>query len=430
MNNCAFTICATNYIGLAKILGNSIKKYYGDVDFYIFVADEPNMHVRKSFGNNILVAKDVLDYQEGKWYEMAFKYDITEFCTSIKPKTILYLFKQGYQKVVYFDPDILCFSSIGNIFAHLDNYSAIITPHITEIELNDSEHIFKERQLFYSGVYNLGFLAVRNNQRIINFLIWWSDRLKDCCFRSMQPFFTDQKWIDILPSYLGSDLLISINKGMNVAPWNFYERKIISNEGNTLKVTNRSNENDKKIDELIFVHYSGFDYSSLLSGKINRKDSKNDIRYKDLYILFDHYRQELKNGNFSEYIQEPYTYNWFINSNVPVNNFIRKLYFGYISVNQYPENPFDTKSKLFRKAIKLGIIKKNGGPKEVAYYKIKNKVSKEIRFLNMLFKFLFKIMGANRYFLFCKLMKKYSLIENNWFLLSNKKHFDFFEPKH
>jgi hypothetical protein len=85
---------------------------------------------------------------------------------------------------------------------------------------------------------------------------------------------------------------------------------------------------------------------------------------------------------------------------------------------------------LFRKAIKLGIIKKNGGPKEVAYYKIKNKVSKEIRFLNMLFKFLFKIMGANRYFLFCKLMKKYSLIENNWFLLSNKKHFDFFEPKH
>jgi hypothetical protein len=429
MNNCAFTICATNYIGLAKILGNSIKKYYGDVDFYIFVADEPHMHVCKSFGNNILVAKDVLDYQEGKWYEMAFKYDITEFCTSIKPKTILYLFKQGYQKVVYFDPDILCFSSISNIFDNLDNYSAIITPHITEIELNDSEHISKERQFFYSGVYNLGFFAVKNNNRIIDFLIWWSNRLEDCCFSRLQPFFTDQKWIDMLPCYLGSDLLISKNKGMNVAPWNFYERKIID-KGGMYKVINRLYPNNKKVEDLVFVHYSGFNYSSLLCGKINRKDSKNNIKYKDLHLIFDRYSQELKNDNFSEYIHEPYTYNCFKDSNVPVNNFIRKLYFGYISVNQYPENPFDTKSKLFRQAIKLGIVKKNGGPKEVAYYKIKNEVSKKIIFLNTLFKFLFKILGANRYFLFCKIMKKYSLIENNWFLLSNNKPFDFFEPKH
>lgn len=40
MKNCAFTIVAKNYIGLALILESSIRKYYGDLSFYIIVADE------------------------------------------------------------------------------------------------------------------------------------------------------------------------------------------------------------------------------------------------------------------------------------------------------------------------------------------------------------------------------------------------------
>lgn len=40
MKKCAFTIVAKNYIGLAKLLGKSIKNTTMDVDFYIFTADE------------------------------------------------------------------------------------------------------------------------------------------------------------------------------------------------------------------------------------------------------------------------------------------------------------------------------------------------------------------------------------------------------
>ena len=38
MTNCAFTIVAKNYIGLAMILEKSIKRYYTDLDFFIVVA--------------------------------------------------------------------------------------------------------------------------------------------------------------------------------------------------------------------------------------------------------------------------------------------------------------------------------------------------------------------------------------------------------
>ena len=40
MDNCAFTIVAKNYIGLALILEKSIRKSYNNLDFYIVVADE------------------------------------------------------------------------------------------------------------------------------------------------------------------------------------------------------------------------------------------------------------------------------------------------------------------------------------------------------------------------------------------------------
>ena len=37
---CVFSIVAKNYIGLATILGNSLKKFDNDIDFFVLVADE------------------------------------------------------------------------------------------------------------------------------------------------------------------------------------------------------------------------------------------------------------------------------------------------------------------------------------------------------------------------------------------------------
>ena len=105
MTNCAFTIVAKNYIGLAMILEKSIKRYYTDLDFFIVVADEPSSEL-SDMPENIIFAKDELGIDNKKWYEMAFKYDLTEFCTAIKPDSILYILSQGYEKVIYLDPDI------------------------------------------------------------------------------------------------------------------------------------------------------------------------------------------------------------------------------------------------------------------------------------------------------------------------------------
>ena len=112
MENCVFTIVAKNYIGLAQILEHSIKQYYKDVDFYVIVADE--FEERRDYPDNAIEAKKCLDIPEDLWVNMSFKYDLTEFCTSIKPASILY-FLEKYEKVIYLDPDILFYDSIERI---------------------------------------------------------------------------------------------------------------------------------------------------------------------------------------------------------------------------------------------------------------------------------------------------------------------------
>ena len=116
---CAFTIVAKNYIGLGQILGKSIYQYDKDVDFYIVVADEIT-RTKCEVPPNVIVAKDSLEIDPEKWVNMSFKYDLTEFCTSIKPFSFRYFFNKGYDSAIYFDPDIFVFGSFMSGLEFLD----------------------------------------------------------------------------------------------------------------------------------------------------------------------------------------------------------------------------------------------------------------------------------------------------------------------
>lgn len=85
MKNVAFTIVAKNYIGLAKVLENSIKKNNPNVDFLILVADDILPEQEVMIPINVVECRKTLSYSHEEWIEMAFKYSLTEFCTAIKP---------------------------------------------------------------------------------------------------------------------------------------------------------------------------------------------------------------------------------------------------------------------------------------------------------------------------------------------------------
>lgn len=418
MNNCIFSIVATNYIGLAQTLEQSVRFYNHNVDFYIIVADEPSLDVKEKFSENILVAKDILDFCEQKWYEMAFKYNLTEFCTSIKANAISYFFRQQYTKVAYFDPDILTFHSLEYIWDSLDVYDAILTPHILTPEVNYTGNLC-ESKLLFSGVYNMGFGAFKNTSSVNNFLLWWNKRLENYCFSDLyQNLFTDQKWVDMLPCFLGCQLLVSRHKGMNVAPWNFHERQIIKREG-FYWVANRC-YNDEVLDNLLFVHYSGYNYKSLLGGEIVQQNIENIKQYDDVICLFTAYCDALKNVNINEYISETYSYNFFSDRDYQINDIIRRLFRGYIENGNTVENPFDVTADFFRKMLKKGFVRKQSKFAIVRYNNENNKTTSTIHFVNCLFGLLFMLVGANRYYSVIRALRKYGILENHTFLITRK----------
>ena len=418
--NCVFTICATNYVGLAKALEESVHEYSKSVDFIIIVADEPSTDIQKKFTPNVLIAKDILHYTSEKWYEMAFKYNLTEFCTSIKPYSFNYFFEHGYEKVIYLDPDILTFSSMNVVFDYLDNYSAVVTPHIV---IPDESNAFENNDLnlLHSGVYNFGFIALKNTSQCKKIINWWGNRLQDYCFDDRtKDLYTDQKWGEFLTCYLGNDILVTKNKGLNLAPWNFHERRVI-NRNNELFVCSR-NEEPQKEEKLIFVHYSGYNYQLLLSGEVFQKNIKTLKKYDDIQPLIEKYTNKLRAADISTFIGERYTYNYFNNEDLYISDELRLLYRGFIeSKNNIGENPFDNKGYIYKCSKRLGLL----ASKKQIKYEFDETHASSARLQNIanyFFKMLFSIIGHKRYYLLIRFMRKYAKIENHSFLLMSKDH--------
>lgn len=417
MQNCIFTIVATNYVGLAQALEESIKKYNANIDFYIIVADEPTIEIQHKFNKNTLIAKEILQYDTSKWYEMAFKYNLTEFCTSIKPASVLYFFEKGYEKVSYFDPDILTFNNLGYIWNNLDYYDAIVTPHILTPEVDYTGNL-REIKLLFSGVFNMGFGAYRNTNEIILFLKWWKRRLEDYCFGdSNLNLFTDQKWVDMLPCFLGNKLLISRNKGLNVAPWNFHERKIILKEG-VPRVLHRNNIESE--DDLLFVHYSGYNYKTLLSGEIIQQNIFEIKQYDDLIYLFNAYEKALKSVDINIFINESYSYNYFEDINYELNPATRRIFRGYVDNGNHIDNPFSINTRLFDVLTKKGFVIKGKKFKNIVYQEKSFKTVLSVKIINAFFAFVFLFLGATRYYNLIRMLRKYSIWENHSFLITRK----------
>ncbi len=422
--NVAFTICAKNYIGLAQILEQSVRVHNPGVDFFIFVADEFSLTEKADLlPPNVIVAKEHIGLPESLWKQMAFQYNLTEFCTAIKPYCFKWLMaEKDYDGFIYFDPDIYVFNSLDYIYSNLNQYSIIVTPHILNIETNYTGEIL-EKGVLFSGIFNLGFLALRRGEAASKMLDWWGNRLIDKCFaEALDSYFFDQRWMDFLPGFFDAKtLLISRNIGLNVAPWNFFERKIITKD-NQLFVTNR-NSSEHEIEKLIFVHYSGYDYSELKKGNVVQKNIRALKDYEDIRIITNKYRDEIykEQDVFDRFIQLQYTYNYF-EDGTPILLFHRRLYFSLLQNNVKYEDPFlTTKNSLFQLYRKKKIVLKEGKKSvdKITRHDMGG-FKRELYYVNAFTKFLFRIIGCRKYIMFLRLIRFYSRYEVQIHLLDNK----------
>jgi len=104
--------------------------------------------------------------------------------------------------VVYLDPDIEVFGPFVELEKILDEKSIIVIPHMTEPETLLDSLLDNEITAMQNGIFNLGFLAVRNDKEGRKFINWWMERLNVLCFDNIpKGIFTDQRWIDLAPGF-------------------------------------------------------------------------------------------------------------------------------------------------------------------------------------------------------------------------------------
>ncbi len=417
MKQCAFTIVAKNYIGLGQILGQSLHRHNPEIDFQIFVSDEFKAKP-DHLPQNVIIAKSVLkQLSEEEWTDMAFKYDLTEFCTSIKPFCFEYLFSLGYEKAYYFDPDIYVFSSIESISQSLDSHSVALTPQIAGIHANyTGEH--PEWAMNVNGIFNLGFCGIRNNDWGNRVVQWWKKRLRDQAFadRSVGQF-TDQKWMDWMPGFLGDQLQVLQSLGMNLAPWNYFERKVFTDKDGHICVSYRTEDMPQRNDLLVFVHFAGYDYAKLKKGIVSRKRIEDLKEYDDLAIINNIYRDAMikSAATFDSFIDQPYSYATYDNG-VPIAAFHRRLYHG---LGKLSVSPFSTgKGSFYALIQKKGMII-NEKIDNVSRRNIGNLESKH-KMLSYLYKGLYRLMGYKRYVMFLKSLYFYCRPEMHTFLIKKK----------
>ena len=400
-----FTITARNYLSLAITLGDSIALHQPEARFTIFVADGLQEIDRKMIAYNLI---DVpLLFGDQTISDLAFKYNITEFCTSIKPAIFKYLLNNELDTdlVFYLDPDIAIYAPLDSIINENPEKTLYLSPHLIDCRLCD-DHPYPEYRHLWEGIFNLGFCAVRRTAVSGLVLDWWDERLKNYCYADyFDGLHTDQKWMDYAPVFFCADIKVITNYGVNVAHWNLGERQISKING--IIYSNQQ--------PLLFFHFSGFDFLGATLTKHVSAD-RQDYLHGSLKEIVENYRQRVLNNNYAKYIKIPYKFSTFYDG-VPITSLHRRLYRNLSSQRKY--------CSLFDSDGEFRSILENSALIDKSAAAIGNYSAKTIdnydgltSFAQKILKIFLIVFGIKRYMYLVKFFSRYGRLENHRFLLT------------
>ncbi|MER9952316.1 glycosyltransferase [Mesorhizobium sp. M0047] len=276
---CAFTSAATNYLPKAMLLGQSLKTHHPEIDVYYGLSDRrsPDVDYRRGVFDDVISAEDLNIQAFSSW---SFRHTLVELSTAIKPFVAAELFRRGYEEVYYFDPDIVLFSRLDDLMAHTAAHSVTLTPHQTAPDSDFQAIIDNEIASLKHGVYNLGYVGIRNTDAGRRFTDWWAKRVYRWCRDDIpNGLFTDQRWIDLAPA-LFPDVFVMRESRFNVSTWNLTQRHFAGSISDGYIVDGQP---------LGFYHFTGFD-----KGAHRVMAEKNSRANPAVMGLVDWYQEKIK----------------------------------------------------------------------------------------------------------------------------------------
>ncbi|PWU08266.1 MAG: glycosyl transferase [Terriglobia bacterium] len=321
-----FTSIVSNYIPKARVLARGLKRFHPEFCFHLVLSDAiPEwLDLGDDFDSIITIADLGLENPE-QW---VFKHSLVEVGTGVKGFVLSNLLERANcSEVLYFDPDIIILAPLRGLLEAFQHASILLTPHLTEPENSLEGILDNEICALQHGVYNLGFLGVKNSPEGRRFAKWWADRLRDFCYDDIpNGLFTDQRWIDMVPAYF-DDIRILRDSVYNVCTWNLNHRRVDGNLRDGISVNGRP---------VVFYHFSGLD-SGAQEGMLKKYGGEMPA----LFELREWYLQECDRMGQATTSQIPWAYGCFDNG-VPVTPVHRRRYRERIDLQNAFPNPYCT----------------------------------------------------------------------------------------
>jgi hypothetical protein len=394
MKQAACTIVSFNYLPYARVLCDSFLATHPGRSFHVLLVDRMPAGYDASQEPFELLLVEELEIPD--FLSMAFKYDILELNTNVKPTFLKYLLSRGIEDLVYLDPDIFVFNELTPIFDALADSAIVITPHM----LSPASHeVRQELILLSAGVFNLGFIAVKRCPETDRFLLWWEQRCLDLAFNEQRAgMFVDQKWIDFVPCFFDSVHILK-HPGCNMAYWNLHERKL-SGENGAWTVNHAC--------PLLFFHFSGV---SVDGGERISKFTNHQMLSDrpDLCSIFDDYRAALRRHGIRSASGSRYAFASFDNGQ-PIHRLCRSIYAANLDRFR-GEDPFRSTGRFYLWANRTGLLSAGDAAKNytAAAYSKENIL---IRAIHAALRAALRILGADRYTMLMKYLSHVSILRN------------------
>lgn len=397
-----FTACSVNYLSKAVAMCLSALDHEPNSSLFVLLVDAKRDVQLHDSRIRILWAED-LYFPE--YLKCAFKYNIIEFNTALKPFAALHLLA-SYERVIYLDPDTCVFSPLTTVHAGLDLYAAVFTPHA--LSPYNGAGRPSDRDLLRFGSCNLGFFAVRRSESAQAMLRWWHARCHlDCFYEPQLGLGVDQKWIDLAFSFFDG-MGILRDPGLNVAFWNLHERQISSTSVGW-RVNNEA--------VLGFVHFSSFVESDeqAVADKQTRYPAGSRL---DFALAGGIYRNYLQRAKALVTVADPgYSYGRFENGDA-ISPALRRFYAISDRLDiKAAVNPFTSNGPVHRFAQEHRLISPEQAATTHANFKVQSNYSRQQKIITRAFRLALRLLGPDRYFNLMRYLAHYSSLLNQGDLL-------------
>lgn len=348
--SCVLTISAWNNFGFVQAFFDAVGSSNPKIKCLVWVvADRPypvpkaiaDIHESSSLPFKIVTIRELQFLSPFSMDELAMKFDLVEFSTTIKPLAILYLFQMmsSVEHVMYFDNDCWITDSLDDVLYQLQTKLVVVTPHTTNpIPLDGKSQL--DINILMAGVLNFGFVAFSKSFRTIDFLSWWYQRLRYYGFVDLsRGMHFDQNWGHFIINFFESgEYYVIRDNRYNVAYWNLHYTGLIYllfiyvslvlsslSEGERLHIEDGvPHLYDKRV---VFMHFSGISlFEKYDMEKISRHQNRYTLsNFPRLRNVFSKYLAHLKSFNVGDFRKIPYGYNFFDNGK-PIPKLIRRIY--------------------------------------------------------------------------------------------------------